>query len=73
MYYGNNYEYLQDWADLEKRQRERGDSKYEKEEEKPKAIVCECGADKVYGDKATRLHHALWCAMRGDVDNEDDD
>lgn len=25
---------------------------------------CECGAFKVYGKKATTLHHALWCDMR---------
>jgi len=57
----SNYSiYSGDWGD-----------KY-KESEKPKELVCECGAEKTYGAKATRLHHALWCPMRGDVDNEID-
>jgi hypothetical protein len=31
---------------------------------------CECGALKVFGAQCTRLHHALYCRLRGNVDDE---
>lgn len=50
------------------------DDTEDKEEEKtnnePK---CECGALKTYGPKAIRLHHAFYCPMRGNVDDEIND
>lgn len=29
---------------------------------------CECGAWKVYGKSCSSFHHALYCDLRGDVD-----
>lgn len=34
-------------------------------------VKCECGAEVVYGRQCSRLHHALWCPKRGDVDEND--